>query len=472
MARDESGEQSHERHDPSMAFDPEGRVTPPVKVESTPPTPADRAADPIPWHRPIVDWRRVVGLGAAASVIALLGAGVALGVSVLVEGGDESAAPAPSVVINPGIEPEEPEQLGFPNFATQNTTRIGGADPAADAAGVALATYPSTGGVEGPAAISIVGSSDWQGAVAASSLAAAPIGAPILVSDAGGVPKLTLEAIRGLAPSGSPATGGAQVFRVGAPAVPTGLQVSEIRGADPAETAAELDRLRGRLTERDPSQVLIVSSEAPEFAVPAAAWAAHSGDPVLYVSADSVPDATLQALRRHGTAQAYVLGPERIVSDRVLSRVERAVAGAQRISGGNPVTNAIAFARFADRDFGWDINDPGHGFVIANSSRPLDAAVAAPLSATAKPGPLLLTDDPEVVPEPLRGFLLDTKPGYVDDPTRAVYNHVWLIGDRDSIGLGFQAQVDELTELTRVRGGSGDPGAPDGAAVESAPQAG
>jgi hypothetical protein len=390
----------------------------------------------------------------------------------LVKGGDESAAPAPSVVINPGVEPEEPEQLGFPSFATQNTTRIGGADPAADAAGVALATYPSTGGVEGPAAISIVGSSDWQGAVAASSLAAAPIGAPILVSDAGGVPKLTLEAIRGLAPSGSPATGGAQVFRVGAPAVPAGLQVSEIRGDDPAETAAELDRLRGRLTERDPGQVLIVSSEAPEFAVPAAAWAARSGDPVLYVCADSVPDATLQALRRHRTAQAYVLGPERIVSDRVLSRVERAVAGAQRISGGNPVTNAIAFARFADRDFGWDINDPGHGFVIANSSRPLDAAVAAPLSATAKPGPLLLTDDPEVVPEPLREFLLDTKPGYVDDPTRAVYNHVWLIGDMDSIGLGFQAQVDELTELTRVRGGSGDPGALDGAAVESAPQAG
>ena len=42
-----------------------------------------------------------------------------------------------------------------------------------------------------------------------------------------------------------------------------------------------------------------------------------------------------------------------------------------------------------------------------------------------------------------------------DDPTRAVYNHVWLIGDATAISVEFQAQVDELAELAQVRSGSG-----------------
>ena len=42
------------------------------------------------------------------------------------------------------------EELGYPAFATNNTTRVGGADPAANAAGVALAAFPSTDA--GPAA--------------------------------------------------------------------------------------------------------------------------------------------------------------------------------------------------------------------------------------------------------------------------------------------------------------------------------
>ena len=409
---------------------------------------------------PIVDWYRVFALGSGAIVFALLGAAVALVVSELVGSTEDPGSPAPAVTIGPGVEPQDPGQLGFPTFATQNTTRIGGSDPAANAAGVALATYPSTGGVDGPPAVSIVEAGDWQGALAAASLAARPIGAPVLVSEADSVPSLTLEAITGLAPSGSAATEGVQAFRVGAPEVPTGLIVEQIGGADPAEIAAQIDRARARLSGRDPRRVVIVSAAAPEFSVPAAAWAAHSGDPVLFVEPDSVPEATLRALRRHDEARAYVLGPERIISDRVLSRVGRAVAGAERISGGNPVTNAIAFARFGDGDFGWDINDPGHGFVIANASQPQDAAVSAPLSATAKPGPLLLTDEAEAVPEPLRGFLLDTKPGYADDPTRAVYNHVWLIGDQQSLTPGFQAQVDLLTELAQIDAGTGEAAAP------------
>jgi hypothetical protein len=122
-----------------------------------------------------------------------------------------------------------------------------------------------------------------------------------------------------------------------------------------------------------------------------------------------------------------------------------------RIGGRNPVTNALVFARFSDGDFGWGIQDPGHGLVIANWHRPLDAAAAAALSGSGKYGPLLLTDSPGILPRFLRGFLLDIQPGYQSDPVRGVYNHAWLIGDESAISVAVQTEIDELTEIVRVQ---------------------
>ena len=45
--------------------------------------------------------------------------------------------PAPQVVVAEVPAPAEAEDLGFPAFATKNTTRVGGSDPVANAAGVA-----------------------------------------------------------------------------------------------------------------------------------------------------------------------------------------------------------------------------------------------------------------------------------------------------------------------------------------------
>ena len=67
---------------------------------------------------PIVDWYRVFALGGGAIVFGLAGAAVALGVSALIGGDENSDSPAPAVAIEGGVEPQEPEQLGFPTFAT------------------------------------------------------------------------------------------------------------------------------------------------------------------------------------------------------------------------------------------------------------------------------------------------------------------------------------------------------------------
>jgi hypothetical protein len=189
--------------------------------------------------------------------------------------------------------------------------------------------------------------------------------------------------------------------------------------------------------------------------MPAAAWAARSGDPVLFLERDTVPKPTLDALRRLKGVPVYALGPPSAISDKALAQVDKVTATVKRIGADDPVQNAIDFARYVDGTFGWNINDPGHGFVIADDTRSLDAAAASALSASGDWGPLLLTDDATQVPAPLRNYLLDVKPGYVSDPTRAVYNHVWLIGDQHAISVGFQAQVDDLAEVAQVRSGPG-----------------
>ena len=379
--------------------------------------------------------------------------------AVLGGGGSTSTGPGPSASAPIGggaakaPTAQTAAQLGYPTFATNNTTRVGGADPTSNAAGVALAVFPSTTPALRPAAVTLVGEDDWQGAIAASVLMAAPVRAPLLISAHGNVPGPTSSAIVALDPRGSGATGGAQAFAVGEVATPGNLtRVARVKAGAAAATAAAVERLRDRLFGAAPEHVVIAPSEQPGFAMPAAAWAARSGDPVLFAGRDTLPAATAAALKLHPKAPVYVLGPGSAISPGVVRQIAKFDSRVHRVSGGNPVTNAIALARYAEGGFGWNVNDPGHGFVIARSDSPLDAAAAAPLSASGTWGPLLLTDSAATLPSALRGYLLDVKPGYTTDPTRAFYNHVWVIGDEGAIDVNQQAEIDNLAALTKVGG--------------------
>jgi hypothetical protein len=63
-------------------------------------------------------------------------------------------------------------QLGFPATATKNTTRVPGADPIADAAGVARAVFPSVAPGTHPTVVTLAPTNDWEAAIAASVLMA------------------------------------------------------------------------------------------------------------------------------------------------------------------------------------------------------------------------------------------------------------------------------------------------------------
>src|ERR687895_35270 len=83
------------------------------------------------------------------------------------------------------------------------------------AGGPAGAFFPATGTTDRPTAVVLVDQDDWQSAIAASVLAGPPIGAAILLSDAGELPAVTEDTLERLDPRGSDLSEDAQVIRIG-----------------------------------------------------------------------------------------------------------------------------------------------------------------------------------------------------------------------------------------------------------------
>jgi hypothetical protein len=393
----------------------------------------------------------IVALIVATAALAGCGGGTKLIIS--------SAPPAQGV---PSKAPDAAARLGFPTLATKNTTRVPGADPIADAVGVALAVYPSAGGGTHPAAVVLAPTDDWQASIAASLLMAAPVKAPLLLSGPSSLPSATAGALKTLAPTGSGAVGGNQIIRVGDVPSPSGYKVASIKGGDPYALAAAIDQFASAATSGKPSaDVVIASGDDAAYAMPAAGWSAESGDPILFVTHSAIPEPTRQALLAHQHPNIYVVGPSSVIPDSILAQL-RKYGKVKRVGGANPSANSVAFTIYRDPpcafgqpcahvpgSFGWAMRSPGHGYTLLNSNRPLDAAASAALSASGSYGPQLLIDNASKLPPSVLNYFLDyATPGYTQEgPTAAVYNHGWLIGDTTAISVPVQAEMDALLEV-------------------------
>ncbi len=357
--------------------------------------------------------------------------------------------------------PQAAQKLGIPAVATKNTTRVGGGDPIADAAGVALAVYPSSGQGTHPTAVTIAPTDDWQAAIASAALMAAPIRAPILLSGSSALPSATADALSTLGPTGSGTIGGAQAVLVGDVPKPGHLKTVSISGSDPYTLAAGIDRFASAARGSAPNAVVIASGDNAAFAMPAAGWAAESGDPVLYVNHSGVPAPTRQALLSGQKPNIYVLAPNSVIPDSVVAQL-RKYGTVKRISAADPISSAVTFAAYRDPpcvygqpcahvpgSFGWAMRSPGHGYVLLNAKRPLDAAASAPLSGSGDYGPQLLVQSASTLPTQVLNFFLNyATPGYTQEgPTAAVYNHGWVIGDPNAISVSVQAEMDHLLEV-------------------------
>jgi hypothetical protein len=346
---------------------------------------------------------------------------------------------------------------GAAGVATKNTVRLGGSDPASDAAATARAVYPGLTPASRPSAVVLVDERDWAASLAAASLAAAPLDAPLLYSEGEALPAVSREALEALHPRGTVPAGGAQVIRVAtSAAVPDGNRTSDVPAGEPATIAAAIERIVSAARGAATRQVIVTAADGPPaLAMPAAGLSAESGAPILFVTAAGVPAATAAALTSLHRPTIYAVGPSAIDA-RVLAALARfgpvvPIAVASPTERDSPAANAIAVSRFADGSFGWGIHEAGHGLVFALTSDPLDAPAAAPLSAHGDYAPLLLLESPTSIPAPLSTYLADIQPGYSASapPVRGFYNHGWLIGS--SISAVVQAEIDSLLEISPSR---------------------
>ncbi len=181
-------------------------------------------------------------------------------------------------------------------------------------------------------------------------------------------------------PIGAAALGGAKVLAIGASAaLPGSLRTRSVAlsGEPAADAAAILKQFQAAHGGR-PRDVIVVASDAPRaLQMPAAALSAESGAPILFVLHDSVPAATVAALKALRSPTIYVVAPTTLgkaayAALKPLGSVVHVTgaAGAEEASGANensdPVDNAISVSRFSHGSFGWGIHEAGHGLVFAN----------------------------------------------------------------------------------------------------------
>jgi hypothetical protein len=350
-----------------------------------------------------------------------------------------------------GAKPDDQkatEKLGFPITATRNTTRVAGSDPVTDAAGVASALFPSSEAATRPPAVVVVDKDNWQGIIAAGVLSGAPIRAPVLLSSGDSLPAVTAQTLFRLAPKGITVPAKTQAVLVGDKVPPPDkLKSTVIKGTDPYALAASVDRFASVARGKASPDVVVASGERPEFAMPAAAWAARSGDAVLFTQRDTLPAATTNALKQHEKPRIWLLGPESVISKNVETQLKK-LGKVTRVGADTAVDNAIAFARFKKT---WAAVVPGQNLTVANQSRPGDAAAAAGLGANGVFAPLLLTDKAAPLPRTLEAYFLDVQPGFEGgDPSQGVYNHVWILGGGDAVAPASQDRLDAAAALVPV----------------------
>lgn len=352
-----------------------------------------------------------------------------------------------------------PGRHGAVALATRNTTRLGGATPAQDAAAIALAVYPGLTVATRPQAAILVNERNWPAALAASTLAGQPLHAPLLFTGASALPASSAQALAAMAPTGARGVEGAQAIAIGDAAIPSGYSVRALRAASPSALAVAIEQLASALRGRSPNRVIVTSLEGPQaLGMPAAGLAAESGAPILFVDRERVPAATVAELRRLNGPSIYIIGPTSVVGARVERELRRLGKVSRIDGGGDPASNAVAVARYSDGSFGWGAVEPGHGLAFANASRPLDGPAAAVLAATGDYAPLLLLEAPDALPATLTSYLSDLQPGTPPTgPVHGVYNHGWLIGDETAISAETQARLDAILEISPREASEAEP---------------
>lgn len=350
------------------------------------------------------------------------------------------------------------------------TRRVYGSSPVDTAVAISQTVYPATFANNRPNAVILVREDKWQDAVVAANLIHHPIDAPILYVQQDRLPAATKNELKRLKPEGLWLDGNVQVYIVGSVANTVvnevrqlGYKVKQFSAADYYQLQEQIDEYLAVLHTDHCDSVIVVSDEKVEYALAAAAWAAHERAALFFVKKDGVPAATKRALsERFNGACIYVMGPAGIIGKNAVA--ELAGYGlVQRIPGTTAAEVAVAFARFRDvggnyglwvvkgtREFGWGLSEPGHNYTIVNPARWQVALPAVLFSHRGKHG-VMLYSHADALDEATLTFLTELRPPYIDR-RQQIYSFAWVIGDFSTISVSAQHQLEGLLRPQRKGG--------------------
>lgn len=354
----------------------------------------------------------------------------------------------------------------IPWIASKNTTRINSDDPVEAAVLTSQTLWMATSENNRPGSVILTSADNWQNAVLSADLIHHPSNGPILFVNQDGIPEVTANEMKRLKPKGVESNRGVQVILVGdldekvaEQAKELGFKTDSVTADTPAALAKAIDNYYAKVAGETPSSVIIGSMDRQEYTMPAVNWIAHMPEPLLYVMKDEVPQETKEALQlRGGKANIYILGPESVISPQVENEL-KPFGNTKRISGEDPYTNAIAFAKFKDpkTGFGWGITTPGHNFSFVSSHSPNLAIAAAPFSHLGKHAPFLWTNK-DSMPESVMSYVMSVQPKFEKSPTEGPYNHAWLTGTFSTISEAAQGEIDSMLEIVATTSGGGHGG--------------
>lgn len=404
---------------------------------------------------------------------------------------------APSNKPDYAVPPPPGEPTLVPTIGTKTTQRIYGADAFQEAVSVTQHIWPAALPANAPNennnvpdrpwALTLLTPDDPLTAITATPLIHFPDDAPVLYVTRHGIPQVTVNEIKRLGDTGISRYHNVDAFLVGAAANPgvekqltaLGLKYATVTASNVPALANTVDKLYGSIQNPDTGvpgmgggttggggsyNVMIGSTSAYKYILPATHWVAHMASGLFWVNRDSVPAATIDGLkRRGGVANIYLWGGPHEISQKVamqLSRYGRVV----RISNNDNVAfnanppdtaadTAIAFAKMWDPMgmVGWKITGPGHGFTLVNENDWPGAVASAPLSHLGFHAPLLMTDDANTLPSVLDGYYKEVAPTYTESPADRPYNMTYVIGSWKQITWPEQTHVDYISEMGNRR---------------------
>jgi hypothetical protein len=350
---------------------------------------------------------------------------------------------------------EPSDQTNRVTWDLKNATRVGGSTDEETALHALQIAFPATQPDNTPCVV-IETADDWRLALAAAPLIARPSNAAVLAGTLGNRTENLAREVSRLLAGRSPSSPSSCAN------APEGLPLPILQAiplGDPAAVAAGIDTRRSTGPVDAARAVMIVAADADSrWSLPAAAYAARTGTPILFVTKDGVPEATTSALaRRGGQARLFVLGPARVIPERVLDELRRSGA-VTRIEGADPAKNAVRFAEFQDEaaTFGWRHGPRGRrqrtgaNTILVHGDRWQDGVMAAHLARAGRSGPLLLTGGATLGATTDR-HLWAHRPAFAETPAEGPFNHVWVVGSLDRIPFQVQAWADYSQEISQYK---------------------